>query len=290
MGSRLPACLRRLGALRDPLGWPPLLAVTATATPLVADDIAAELRMRDPLVWRGSFRRDNLRIACVPKRDGRDVREDVLAVVRAHADGHGVVYCLSRRGADALAAFLGRHGADAAVYHAGMDADERAATQERFAAGEVGVVVATIAFGMGIDRRTCGSSCTATCRGIEAYYQEIGRAGRDGLLSDCVLFHSWADVRARDALARALPPDRRRHAARQVRSLYRLVSERTCRHRAVCGHFGEDVPECGDACDVCAPALSRAIRRARAQPYPEVRSAACAERAGAAVRAAGLVE
>jgi ATP-dependent DNA helicase RecQ len=201
------------------------------------------------------------------------------------------VYCLSRRSADTLSAFLCRRGTNAAVYHAGMDAEERAETQELFARRELLVIVATVAFGMGIDRADVRFVVHRDLpASIEAYYQEIGRGGRDGLAADCVLFHSWSDVRIRDVLSSGLPPDRRRHARRQARRLFRLVSERDCRHRAICGHFGETSPPCHDSCDICSPELARDVVRACAQTRPCVGTSGSDERVAAALGAARLLE
>ena len=219
--------------------------------------------MRDPFVHLGGFFRRNLRIACIKKDPRRDVRDDVLAVVRRHEGECGIVYCLSRRSADLWRRTSRAHGVPTVAYHAGLDAEERARVQAAFAAGETRVVVATIAFGMGIDKGDVRFVVHRDLPGsVESYYQEIGRAGRDGRPADCVLFYSWADVKVRDAQAARLPAERRVAAARRVRALYRLARADACRHRALSAYFGELLDACGDACDACDRGLRQGHVRA----------------------------
>jgi ATP-dependent DNA helicase RecQ len=254
---------RALSAARERLGVH-VLAVTATATSRVADDITTSLGMRDPLVWRGTFFRPNLRLCALRKDRLADARDDVVGVVRAHEGSSGIVYCLSRRGAGALATHLRRRGIAAGVYHAGMPDDQRAEVQSAFASGAIGIVVATIAFGMGIDKADVRFVVHADMPGsIEAYAQEIGRAGRDGAPSDCVLLYSWADVKRRDALCAALPPKRRAAAKSRVREVYRFAASVACRHRSLCAHFGERLAPCGSSCDSCGAVSATALARGR---------------------------
>lgn len=242
---------RRLLDARARLGVP-VLAVTATATTCVADDIVTSLGMRDPFVWRGSFQRPNLRLHARAKDPLRDPRQVVLEVVRAHEGDCGAVYCLSRRGAGAMATWLRRAGVNAGVYHAGMPAHERAEVQEAFLGGELDVVVATVAFGMGIDKSDVRYVVHADLpSSLEAYAQEIGRAGRDGRSADCVLLYSWSDVRRRDALAADLPAARRAVMRCRSREVYRFARSGACRQRMLCAHFGERIDDCGDGCDSC---------------------------------------
>jgi len=243
---------RAIGHARALLGDVPVLAVTATATSRVAADIVRSLGLRDPYVWRGSFLRLNLCLASRGKDRLTDARRAVLRAVETHAGASGIVYCLSRRDAGALATYLRAHGRTAAPYHAGMDPGVREQVQAAFSTGEVATVVATVAFGMGIDKADVRYVVHADLPGsIEAYSQEIGRAGRDGKPSDCLLLFSWSDVRRRLAMMAELPQERRSVVRERLLDVYRFARGQTCRHRSLCAHFGEEVDPCRGACDVC---------------------------------------
>jgi len=263
---------RNLAGLKDRFGAP-MLALTATATREVTRDIAAQLGMAEPLLVTGSFLRTNLKLHAVKKGgDGPSSRDAILKLVKARRRRSGIVYALGRKTVESVAGFLADHGVPAAAYHAGLEAAERERVQDGFAAGAVEVVVATIAFGMGIDKADIRYVIHRDMpRSLEAYYQEIGRAGRDGQDSDCVLFYSWADVAALDRMA----GDDEQFAAlqrRQSRAMFHFADEPGCRHQRLVGHFGEVAEACGDACDACGlePAVtsadSRPCSRSRREP------------------------
>jgi ATP-dependent DNA helicase RecQ len=245
---------RQLYDLKVQLGDIPVLALTATATRRVAADIIRQLGMRKPAGFKGSFFRPNLRIMAQKKGAGRNTRGDILGLIRAHASESGIVYCAMRRGVDSLTDWLAARGVRAVPYHAGLDDRTRARHQEAFARDEVDVVVATVAFGMGIDKSNVRFVVHRDMpKNVEAWYQEFGRAGRDGLLSDCVVFYSWADVLGYDAfLDEIADPVQRASTRDRTVGLFRLLDRARCRHQGVVGYFDEAIDPCRSACDVCS--------------------------------------
>ncbi len=258
---------RRLQGLKQQLDVP-VLALTATATRTVARDILRQLGMQKPAGFKGSFLRPNLRIAVRKKGTGGNTREEILALVRARRGESGIVYCQSRKGVEQTAAFLVRHGIRARAYHAGLDPGERARNQDAFRRDDIDVVVATVAFGMGIDKPNVRFVIHRDMpKDIESWYQEIGRAGRDGLPSDCVLFYSWADVKQHERFLDHLDDEvlRKRTRAATV-ALFELVERSCCRHQALVAHFDETVEPCGASCDHCTGEALEPIRERSKRP------------------------
>ncbi len=270
---------RNLAGLKERYGAP-VLALTATATPEVTRDIVGQLGMRDPLVVRGSFFRPNLHLHAVKKGEGLGARETIVRLVRARRGESGIVYALSRKSVEDTAELLRSHGVRAGAYHAGLEPEVRTRVQDAFQEGALDVVVATVAFGMGIDKPDIRFVLHRDLpRSIESYYQEIGRAGRDGAPSDCVLLYSWADVMSWERLLGDADPEIAAAQKRQARAVYRLAEADGCRHERLVGHFGERIDPCREACDRCteedllsalpaAPRRGRSRRGARPAPPP----------------------
>jgi ATP-dependent DNA helicase RecQ len=251
---------RQLALLRERFPRASLHAFTATATPRVRDDIAKQLNLRDPATLVGTFDRPNLVYRIVPRTDRV---AQALAILGRHRGEASIVYCISRRETERLAARLAAEGLLARPYHAGLDAKERHRTQDAFAKETIDVVVATVAFGMGIDRSDVRLVLhTALPKSLEAYQQETGRAGRDGLAAECVLLYSSADVFQWEALVRKSAAEseldeeeQERLVAGQLQHLHamrRYAQAARCRHAALSEYFGQTYPPkpC-EACDVC---------------------------------------
>jgi ATP-dependent DNA helicase RecQ len=184
---------------------------------------------------------------------GRGVRDAIVRLVAARPGVSGIVYAISRKACESLAEHLREHGVRAAAYHAGLEPAQRNAVQDGFSRDEVDVVVATIAFGMGIDKSNIRYVIHRDMpRSIESYYQEIGRAGRDGMESDCILFYSWADVIAYERFGDEVDGAVAARQREQTREMFRLATGEGCRHRAIVRHLGEQIGECAASCDACA--------------------------------------
>jgi ATP-dependent DNA helicase RecQ len=232
----------------------PLLALTATATSEVMHDIEGQLGLENPLQFRGSFFRPNLRIHAFKKGDhnGRRirVRESIGRLCLARKGESGIIYTLSRASAESTAEYLTGLGVRALPYHAGLDSGDRTITQEAFIRDDVDVVCATVAFGMGIDKSNVRYVIHRDMpKSIEGYYQEIGRAGRDGVASDCILFYSWPDVLNLERMvgSGAVAESHRR----QIRSMYNWADRPACRHQTIARYFGEPMDRCLTSCDFC---------------------------------------
>ncbi|MDF1798815.1 MAG: RecQ family ATP-dependent DNA helicase [Planctomycetota bacterium] len=272
---------RRLGGLREALPGVPLHAYTATATSDVRDDIVRALGCTDPIVLVAPFDRPNLIYRSLPRTS---VLDQIREVIARHPGDGGIVYCISRKETERIAGGLSKAGVRAEAYHAGLPARERARVQERFQSEEVDVVVATVAFGMGIDRTNVRFVVHASLpKGVEQYAQETGRAGRDGLEAECTMFYSgsdyysWKGLVERSAAESADASDdvwggeqdeeAREEASFQAAKVQEAAIARLgkmmgfasggiCRHRALVEYFGQELAEPGQdydcgACDVC---------------------------------------
>jgi ATP-dependent DNA helicase RecQ len=244
---------RQLVHLKSQYGVP-ILALTATATERVRTDIAHQLDLDDPLVVRTSFFRPNLRLRALKKgeHDGRKIRvRDYIGRIAVDRAGEsGIVYTLSRKSAESTADYLVSLGIRAKAYHAGLDADERTQVQDEFIRDDIDVVCATVAFGMGIDKSNVRFVIHRDMpKSVEGYYQEIGRAGRDGLDSDCYLFYSWADVVQLERMVSG--SDSEQSQIRHIRTMYKFAETDKCRHRGLALYFGEEIDRCGTSCDEC---------------------------------------
>jgi ATP-dependent DNA helicase RecQ len=240
---------RQIGALRSRFPGVALHAFTATATARVRRDIASQLQLREPVELVGSFDRPNLVYRVLPRASLKRQLQDILDRHRGNA---GIIYCTSRREVDALAEWLSSTGIRAVPYHAGLDDAERHRNQDRFINEHADVVVATVAFGMGIDRSDVRFVVHAGApQSLEHYQQESGRAGRDGLEAECVLVYSGADfLKWRVMLERSGElTDARRSLLRDIE---RYAAGVGCRHRHLVSYFGERYgrDDCG-ACDYC---------------------------------------
>jgi ATP-dependent DNA helicase RecQ len=232
----------------------PVLALTATATEAVTRDIADQLGLVDADRYRGSFFRPNLKIHLFKKgdHDGRRIktRESIGQLCVARRGESGIVYTLSRAAAESTAEYLTTLGIKALPYHAGMDPDERTLVQDAFIHDDVEVICATVAFGMGIDKSNVRYVIHRDMpKSIEGYYQEIGRAGRDGVDSDCILFYSWADVVNLERMTGG--GEKASWHSSQIRRMFDWADNRVCRHQSVVAHFGETMERCETSCDVC---------------------------------------
>ena len=259
---------RQLALLRERFPKATIHAFTATATPRVRDDIAGQLSLRDPSVLVGTFDRPNLVYRIVPRTDRVS---QTLAILGRHRGEASIVYCVSRRETERLAARLAAEGLLARPYHAGLDAKERHRTQDAFAKETIDVVVATVAFGMGIDRSDVRLVLhTALPKSLEAYQQETGRAGRDGLAAECVLLYSSADVFQWEALVRKSAAESDLDEAEQeqlvagqlqhLHAMRRYAQAARCRHAALSEYFGQAYPRNScEACDVCLGETERLL-------------------------------
>ncbi|MBN2734450.1 MAG: DNA helicase RecQ [Methanomicrobiaceae archaeon] len=243
---------RKIITLKKELSGVPVIALTATATPVVRSDITKQLGLKNPLVYVGSFFRKNLRYSVLPKKDA--LGQILSYIKKRRRDDSGIIYCQSRKGAEELSKKLNSAGIYALPYHAGLSKQAREKTQDKFIKDNVPVIVATIAFGMGINKPDVRYVIHYDLPGsLENYYQETGRAGRDGLLSDCILFYTRADRRKTEYFISRMESARQKKVALEKLDAITDFSEsRNCRVRIFLDYFGENVAgfTCGE-CDNC---------------------------------------
>lgn len=256
---------RQLNRIKELFGGAAVHAFTATATEAVRQDIAHQLGLENPALLVGNFDRPNLTYRIHSRREEL---EQVLEVIKRHPREAGVIYCISKRAVDKLAMHLKRKGVKAVAYHAGMTSDERSKAQEAFAQERCDVIVATVAFGMGIDRSNVRFVMhTGMPKSLEHYQQETGRAGRDGLDAECVLLYSnadlflWRSIMERsvaDSMAAGTGSDEVRDESfldavnQHLEEMSRYCRGAVCRHRSLVQYFGQEYESdnCG-ACDIC---------------------------------------
>ena len=242
---------RNLRILRRLSEDTPFIALTATATEQVREDIEAQLELRDPERFVASFDRPNLRYSVLPNSDRYDA---LVGWLRDNPDTSAIVYRSSRSGTESMAADLSEDGVSALPYHAGLDDDVRIRNQERFVRDEARVIVATVAFGMGIDKPDVRMVMHyETPRSVERYYQESGRAGRDGLEAECILFYGHREREREEYLIGRMTDDMQRRVARQqLAAIVFYCQQTSCRRAALLRHFGESSEQenCAN-CDIC---------------------------------------
>ncbi len=244
---------RRIRPIINDIGQAPLIALTATATPKVQMDIQKNLGMTDATVFRSSFNRPNLYYELRPKLN---VDHDIIRFIKQNEGKSGIIYCLSRKKVEELAELLLANGIKARAYHAGMDAQTRADNQDAFLHERVDVIVATIAFGMGIDKPDVRYVIHYDIpKSLEGYYQETGRAGRDGGEGHCLTFYSYKDIQKLEKFMQGKPVSEQEIGKLLLLETVSYAESSMCRRKSLLHYFGETYPEdnCGNCDNCCKP-------------------------------------